>query len=138
MPGHGSDGGIPQPPEQLRRGAHVAGNGELLWPRAPAFEAARWIAGSGLAIWGGEVYVPKGPFTAVMVSEWRTEPSRRPDEGWPAYVERCLEQALVAIEAGAGGRAAEALYFIAYHPESGFPEERAAPRDVSLKAEEDR
>ncbi len=82
--------------------------------------------------------MPKGPFTAVMVSEWRTEPSRQPDEEWPAYVERCLEQALVAIEVRAGERAAEALYFLAYHPESGFPEEREAPRDLSLKTEEDR
>lgn len=138
MPLDGSDSGVPQPPEHLRRDAHVAGNGELLWPRAPAVEAARWIAGSGLAIWGGEVYVPRGPFTAVMVSEWRTEPSRQRDEAWPAYVERCLAQALVAIEARAGDRAAEALYFLAYHPESGFPEDRDAPRDLSLKTEEER
>ncbi len=135
MPGDASDSGVPQPPDDLRHSAHVAGNGELLWPRGPAVEAARWIAESGLAIWGGEVYVPKGPFTAVMVSEWRTEPSRRPDEAWPAYVERCLEQALVAIEVSSGERTAEALYFLAYHPESGFPEEREAPRDLSLKTE---
>jgi hypothetical protein len=129
---------LPQPPAHLRGGAHVAGNGELLWPRAAAVEAARWMAGSGLAIWGGEVYAPKGPFTAVMVSEWRTEPSRGADETWPAYVGRCLAQAVDAIDAQAADRAAEALYFLAYHPESGFPEEREAPPgDLTLRTVED-
>ena len=131
--GDGSGLEVPKPPEGIRREAHVAGNGELLWPQAAAVEAARWIAGTDMAIWGGEVYAPRGPFTALMVGEWRTDPQHGPDEPWHEYVERGLAQALQAIEADTttgdrvrrtsdtgGGR----LYFLAYHPESGFPEDR--------------
>ena len=112
---------VPQPPEHIRQGAHVAGNGELLWPRSGAIAAANWIASSGLAIWGGEVYAPRGPFTAVMVNEWRTEPELAPDEQWTNYVTRGLEQAVKAIERyPAPGRADESLYFLAYHSPAGF------------------
>ena len=112
---------VPQPPEHIRQGAHVAGNGELLWPRAGAIAAANWIASSGFAIWGGEVYAPRGPFTAVMVNEWRTEPELVANEPWSEYVKRGLEQAVAAIDRyPAPGRAAEALYFLAYHSPAGF------------------
>lgn len=112
---------VPQPPEHIRQSAHVAGNGELLWPRSGAITAAKWIASNGLAIWGGEVYAPRGPFTAVMVNEWRTEPELAADEPWAEYVRRGLGQALTAIEMyPAPGRAAESLYFLAYHSPSGF------------------
>jgi hypothetical protein len=116
------------PPERIRRLAHVAGNGELLWPRVAAIEAARWMADAGLAIWGGEVYAPKGPFTAVMVDEWRTQPERRDGEDWLSYVGRGLAQALAEIEAHSDPDGAapihargETLYFLAAHPERGFP-----------------
>jgi hypothetical protein len=109
-------------PADLRRAAHVAGNGELLWPRAAALEVARRLAADGLAIWGGEVYAPKGPFTAVMVDEWRTEPGRGPEEDWASYVERGLQQALAAISeypesepAGGAGEGGRSLYFLAHH-----------------------
>jgi hypothetical protein len=105
-------------PERIRRGAHVTGGGELLWPRGEAVEAARWLAAHDLAIWGGEVYAARGPFTAAMVSEWRTAPDRAPDEPWPAYVRRSLEQALDAI---AGEGATRPLFFLAYHSRAGFP-----------------
>jgi hypothetical protein len=128
-----------QPPEHIRNGAHVAGNGELLWPRSGAVAAANWIASSGLAIWGGEVYAPRGPFTAVMVNEWRTEPELVTGELWTEYVGRGLEQALAAIERyPARDRAAEALYFLAYHSTSGFAGEaqpghrRAGPLALDL------
>ncbi len=112
---------VPQPPEHIREGAHVAGNGELLWPRAGAIAAANWMAASGLAIWGGEVYAPRGPFTAMMVNEWRTEPELVANEAWSEYVRRGLAQALAAIDRyPAPGRAPEALYFLAYHSPSGF------------------
>ena len=113
--------GVPQPPEHIRSGAHVAGNGELLWAHSGAIAAASWIASSGLAIWGGDVYAPRGPFTAVMVNEWRTEPELAIDEPWTEYVRRGLEQALAAIERyPAPDRANEALYFLAYHSPAGF------------------
>lgn len=112
---------VPQPPEHIRQGAHVAGNGELLWSRGGAIAAANWIATTGLAIWGGEVYAPRGPFTAMMVNEWRTEPELVANEPWSEYVRRGLEQALAAIDKyPVPGRAAEALYFLAYHSPSGF------------------
>lgn len=99
-------------------GAHVAGNGERLWPAAQAIEVATWLAGHDLAIWGGEVYAPRGPFAATMVSEWRTEPGPGPGEPWSGYVGRGLDQALAAID-----RSAEAgsLFFLAYHSPAGFP-----------------
>jgi hypothetical protein len=116
-----ADAGAPAPPEHIRRGAHVAGNGELLWPRSEAIAAANWMAASELAIWGGEVYAPRGPFTAVMVNEWRTEPELAPDEPWMDYVKRGLEQAVEAIgKYPARGRADESLYFLAYHSRGGF------------------
>ena len=127
---------IPQPPEQIRKGAHVAGNGELLWPRADAIDAARWIAASGLAIWGGEVYSPRGPFTAVMVNEWRTEPGMDANEPWSAYIERGLEQALAAIEKFPTSESltrdgtAQPLYFLAYHSPTGFVGEGRSSRTV--------
>ena len=134
----------PLPPEQIRKGAHVAGNGELLWPRADAIEAARWIAGTGLAIWGGEVYSQQGPFTAVMVNEWRTDPGRGEDEAWPAYVERGLEQALAAIEkyplsysvTRTADGTAQALYFLAYHSPAGFAGE-AVPGSRTMEGGHD-
>jgi hypothetical protein len=125
--GGGAD--VPQPPEHIRQGAHVAGNGELLWSRAGAIAAANWIATSGLAIWGGEVYAPRGPFTAMMVNEWHTEPELVANEAWSEYVRRGLAQALVAIDRyPAPGRAAEALYFLAYHSPSGFAGEAQPSR----------
>jgi hypothetical protein len=129
---------VPQPPEHIRHGAHVAGNGELLWPRSGAFEAANWIATNGLAIWGGEVYAPRGPFTAVMVNEWRTEPELTAGEPWAEYVTRGLEQALAAIERyPTNDRADESLYFLAYHSPSGFagegqPGHRLGPLALDL------
>jgi hypothetical protein len=112
---------VPQLPEHIREGAHVAGNGELLWPRSGAIAAATWIVSNGLGIWGGEVYAPRGPFMAMMVNEWRTEPELGADEPWTDYARRGLEQALAAItKYPAPGRAAEALYFLAYHSPSGF------------------
>jgi hypothetical protein len=135
----GAAAGAPQPPEHIRSGAHVAGNGELLWPRSGAVAAASWIASSGLAIWGGEVYAPRGPFTAVMVNEWRTEPELAAGEPWTEYVRRGLEQALAAIERyPARDRASEALYFLAYHSPSGFAGEgepghrRASSLEIDL------
>ena len=117
----GAAADLPQPPEHIRQGAHVAGNGELLWPRSGAVAAASWIASSGLGIWGGEVYAPRGPFTAVMVNEWRTDPELAAGEPWAEYVRRGLEQALAAIERySTHDRADESLYFLAYHSESGF------------------
>ena len=121
-------------PQQLRDRAHIAGNGELLWPRPEAIEAARWIAGSGLAIWGGEVYSPRGPLAAMMVAEWRTDPDWRPGDDWPAYVGRGLEQALEAIERLPGpgdlvparDGVSRSLYFLAYHSPAGFPDEVTA------------
>ena len=118
-------------PQQLADRAHVAGNGELLWPRPEAGEAARWFAASGLAIWGGEVYTPRGPFAAVMVDEWRTDPEWRPGDDWPSYVRRGLEQALTAIETLPGpgdvvrarDGASRSLYFLSYHSPAGFPDE---------------
>jgi len=134
-----ADAGAPAPPEHIRHGAHVAGNGELLWPRSEAIAAAMWMAANELAIWGGEVYAPRGPFTAVMVNEWRTEPELAPDEPWMVYVRRGLEQAVEAIEKyPAPGRAAESLYFLAYHSPAGFAGEsqpgrrRAGPLAIDL------
>jgi hypothetical protein len=129
---------LPQPPEQIRQSAHVAGNGELLWPRAAAIEVARWIGVSELAIWGGEVYSPRGPFTAVMVHEWRTDPGRGVDEPWLSYVERGLAQALEAIEkypssdpvSRTAESTAQSLYFLAYHTQAGFPGEPRPSRTV--------
>ncbi|MBJ7599478.1 MAG: hypothetical protein DLM67_18190 [Candidatus Nephthysia bennettiae] len=122
------DGEEPEPPEHLRRLAHVAGNGELLWPREAALEAVRWLAASGLAIWGGEVYASRGTFTAVMVAEWRTEPAHDADEGWSRYVQRSLAQALDAIQrlpdersTGTGDAAGRSLYFLARHLPSPAP-----------------
>ncbi|HZK73817.1 MAG TPA: hypothetical protein VFD88_07445 [Clostridia bacterium] len=137
-----ADGAAPQPPEHIRQGAHVAGNGELLWPRSGAIAAANWIASSGLGIWGGEVYAPRGPFTAVMVNEWRTEPELDADEPWAGYVSRGLEQAIAAIgRYPATGRADEALYFLAYHSPFGFAGEtqtgqrRAGPLVLDLSTQ---
>ncbi|MEA2681972.1 MAG: hypothetical protein QOK05_300 [Chloroflexota bacterium] len=113
------------PPEHIRRLAHVAGNGELLWPHLAAVQAANWMAQAGLAIWGGEVYSPRGPFTAVMVDEWRTIPERGEDEDWLTYVRRGQAQALRAIEAHSTSDAplhgrGETLFFLAGQPRSGF------------------
>ncbi len=111
-----------QPPAALRRHAHVAGNGELLWPRSVAADAARWVAAEGNGIWGGEVYAPRGPFTAMMVREWRTEPEWGPGEPWPAFVSRALEQTVVALDAEGRDDSEGLLYFLAYAPESKFVE----------------
>lgn len=126
------DSPVPDPPEYIRRAAHVAGNGELLWPRRGAGEAVRWMAANQMGIWGGEVYSPRGPFTAVMVNEWRTEPQQGSEEPWSSYVARGLVQALEAIDSYPtsehGDRqpdqADELLYFLAYHSQAGFPEDR--------------
>jgi len=146
--GDGSDLAVPEPPERIRRLAHVAGNGELLWPRAVAVDAARWVADTDMAIWGGEVYAPKGPFTALMIGEWRTDPQHGSDEPWHEYVDRGLAQALRAIEADEGptdgmrraaGASGDRLYFLAYHPESGFPEDtqtRARTGSLRMKTQE--
>ena len=138
---HFPDGEADQLPERIRSGAHVVGNGELLWLRPEAIAAARWIAASGMAIWGGEVYSPRGPFSAVMVNEWRTDPEWRPGEDWQRYVSNGLEQALAAIDTFPGadqevrGRdgTSRSLYFLAYHSPAGFPGEMsssARPREA--------
>ncbi len=122
-----------QPPAALRRHAHVAGNGELLWPLSVAADAARWAAGEANGIWGGEVYAPRGPFTAMMVREWRTEPDWSAGEPWADFVSRALEQTLMALEAEGRKDSEGLLYFLAYAPESTFVEEsrrmRPGPRE---------
>jgi hypothetical protein len=85
-------------PPAIRSGAHVTGGGELLWNRESARQAAAWLAASGSALLGGEVYIPRGPFTAVMVDEWETFPRQLPSEDWADYVRRSLDRALEAIE----------------------------------------
>jgi hypothetical protein len=110
----------------------VAGNGELLWPDDAAREAARWAAANGLGIWGGEVFAPRGPFTAMMVGEWRTEPEWRSSEPWADFVERALAQALEAIARTAGGEGgAASLIFLAYAPLGGFAEDAVRTRGVA-------
>ncbi len=117
-----------QPPAALRRHAHVAGNGELLWPHSIAAEAAKWAAGQANGIWGGEVYAPRGPFTAMMVREWRTEPEWGAGEPWPRFVARALQQTLTALEAEGRKGPEGLLYFLAYAPESSFIEESRRTR----------
>ena len=133
-----------QLPDALRRRAHVAGNGELLWPYAAAADAARWAAGAGNGIWGGEVFAPRGPFTAMMVGEWRTEPQWREGEPWALFVSRSLEQAVAALEAKWPGNPEALLFFLAYAPESTFAEESRRERggsqrevEISKEAESD-
>jgi len=125
------------PPAELRRHAHVAGNGELLWPHEYAEQAARWAAAEGNGIWGGEVYAPRGPFTAMMVREWRTEPEWHPGEPWPGFVSRALEQTIAALAAEADATGDGLLYFLAYAPEDTFEEEsrRARPSPAPRRLE---
>ena len=117
-----------EPPAALRRQAHVAGNGELLWPLSVAADAARWAAGQANGIWGGEVYAPRGPFTAMMIREWRTEPEWGAGEPWPQFVARALDQTLSALDAEGQAGQAGLLYFLAYAPESTFIEESRRTR----------
>lgn len=118
------------PPLELRRHAHAAGNGELLWPLDYAEAAARWAAGEGNGIWGCEVYAPRGPFTAMMIREWRTQPEWRGAEPWPAFVVRALEHTLAALAREAEADGEGMLYFLAYGPEATFVEdsERSRPK----------
>ncbi|MGI8609053.1 MAG: hypothetical protein ACR2MY_07470 [Candidatus Dormibacteria bacterium] len=114
-------------PAWIRDAAHVAGNGELMWPRPGAIDAAEWLAQNGMAIWGGEVYTGRGPFMAVMVGEWRTEPELERNEEWHTYIQRGLAQALAAItnhplDSGAEA-AGRTFYFLSYHSAAGFPGE---------------
>lgn len=123
----------PQPPPDLRRRAHVAGNGELLWPRAAALEAARWAANAGCGIWGGEVFAPRGPFTAVMVREWRTEPEWHEGEPWAGFVARALEQTVAALERDESANQEGLLYFLAYASGSRFADESRRARGASTE-----
>jgi hypothetical protein len=118
----------PQPPPDLRRFAHVAGNGELLWPRSAAVDAAGWAAGEGYGIWGGEVFSPRGPFTAMMIREWRTEPEWSAGEPWPEFIARALEQTLTALETMDEQSQEGLLYFLAYGPQSTFDDESRRTR----------
>jgi hypothetical protein len=111
--------GLPEPPPELQRRAHKAGEGELLWPRDAAVDAVSWAAAAGIGIRGGEVYSPAGPFAAVMVEEWHTEPPWGPGEDWDEYVRRGLDRALAEIsrdrEPPSGtDTAGRSLYFLAY------------------------
>lgn len=121
----------PQPPPDLRRRAHVAGNGELLWPRSAAVDAAIWAAHEGHGIWGGEVFAPRGPFTAMMVREWRTEPEWSIREPWTQFVARALEQTLTALESERMHGDEDLLYFLAYAPQSTFDNESRRTRRAS-------
>ena len=118
----------PQPPLDLRNLAHVAGNGELLWPRSAAVDAARWAAGEGYGMWGGEVFAPRGPFTAMLIHEWRTEPEWDTSEPWTEFVTRALEQTLGALETEDEPSHEGLLYFLAYGPQSTFDDESRRTR----------
>ena len=109
-------------PAGLRAAAHEAGNGELLWPAERAAEVASWLAAQDRAIWGGEVFQPRGEFTAVLLDEWRTIPGRDEDGDWAGYVQRGRDQALDAIAAHAGdaSMAEGLLFFFAHEGRDGF------------------
>ena len=94
-------------PTELTRRAFHASNGEFGWTREDARLAVSILVQQGCAILGGDLWwVPDGAigWTGLMpqrhgvhaVYAWETV--RTSGEDWPAYVERCADESLQAIE----------------------------------------
>jgi hypothetical protein len=92
---------LPTLPNHLTALAHTAGNGEVFWPLTTARTAAEAMASSGLAVFGGEVYIARGRAWGNLELEWTTDPGWLWDEAWSDYVERGLAHALTALESAA-------------------------------------
>jgi hypothetical protein len=90
---------------ELEASAFRSSEDELAWRRPQALLAAREIARAGLAILGGELWLVRGGELFGLLPQHSGPPAlygweckRNPSEGWPAFVSRCCEEALSAIE----------------------------------------
>lgn len=108
---------LPEVLSSLTEAMDVAGNGEVFWFGECAADGARWLAGLGLAIVGGEVYLRHPVAWATYLGGWTLEPQRGHDESWEAWVERGLVRAIGTVADGWPGANADSLrYFFACVP----------------------
>lgn len=94
-------------PEEIRKAAFKATNGEFGWTRAQVPEVVRILREQRLAILGGEVWwvldgarawngsIPQHQGVDAVYA-WET--MREPPESWLAFVNRCAAETVAAVE----------------------------------------
>jgi hypothetical protein len=111
-------------PRPLAASAFVVKNGERLWPVGEALELVDWLAQTGHAVLGGEVYQRHEIGWGTYSREWSTTPPRAPAEAWESFVERARSAAIEYLRReSVANEVPPPLYFLAFAAEDA-PEVR--------------
>jgi hypothetical protein len=110
-------------PEEIIASSVVSENGDHGWRDPDIFEALEAIAGSGQAIFGGDIWLLEEdtleePFPEITsIPFWETD-LREPEEPWSDYCHRTCEQSIREIKENQIEKTLEEKLrsHVAYHP----------------------
>jgi len=80
-------------PINLKESAYLALNGEAAWPRSEALKVVDFLAKHGMAVLGGEVWLPTTPGPTIptpIIYTWEVD-KRQKGESWSEFVQRASE-----------------------------------------------
>ena len=87
-----------EPPVRLRDSAYRAENGEPAWSRDDAIEVIRWALDRGLAVLGGEIWLPTTPGPTIpspYIYQWTV--SMGETETWGEFVRRSAAESYAYV-----------------------------------------